>query len=144
MVVYWIGNVNIFFLLFFCIFFASAAPQRPTCSFMPTLLAPHKEWHVPAGWRDAGFEPGTAGFTVWCTTNEPLHPQMLIFVRVLPWPRVPRPARSWRGRSRASGAAQLYTQTCSMPSFANFKVLKFKVSLAKNSLMIRFWKEVFI
>ncbi len=38
-------QINFFFLLFFwylCIFFASAAPQRPTCSSMPTLLAPQQ------------------------------------------------------------------------------------------------------
>jgi len=29
---------------------------------------------ITAGWGDAGFEPGTAGFTVWCTTIKPPHP----------------------------------------------------------------------
>ena len=43
---------------------------------MPTLLAPQQGMTCPAGWRDAGFEPGTAGFTVWCTSIEPPHPQI--------------------------------------------------------------------
>ncbi len=66
-----------FFYLFFGIFvfFLPLPPLRgqPAVSCQPCWL-PNKEWHVPAGWRDAGFEPGTAGFTVWCTTIEPPHP----------------------------------------------------------------------
>ena len=58
-----------FFLLFFWYFgiFLPLLPLRgqPAVSCQPCWL-PNKEWHVPAGWRDAGFEPGTTGFTVWC------------------------------------------------------------------------------
>ena len=55
-------------------FFASAAPQRPTCSYHANPAGSLTRNDVPAGWKDAGFEPGTAGFPVWCTTNEPPHP----------------------------------------------------------------------
>jgi len=52
-----------------CLCHHSEANLQLSCQ--PCWL-PNKEWHVPAGWRDAGFEPGTADFTVWCTTIEPL------------------------------------------------------------------------
>jgi len=44
-------------LLHFCIFFVffSAAPSD----------FPSRNWHVPAGWGQAGFEPGTADFSFY-------------------------------------------------------------------------------
>jgi len=58
----------------FCLCRPSEANLQLSCQ--PCWL-PNKEGHVPAGWRDAGFEPRTAGFTVWCTTIEPPHPPSL-------------------------------------------------------------------
>ena len=61
--------------MYFCIFCATAAPSEANLQLSCQLCwLPNKEWHVPAGWRDAAFEPGNAGFTVWCTTIEPPHP----------------------------------------------------------------------
>ena len=70
-------SFRLIFLLFFGYFciFCLCRPWEANLQLpcQPCWL-PNKEWHVPAGWRDAGFEPGTAGFTVWCTTIEPPHP----------------------------------------------------------------------
>ena len=75
-----IAAIPIFFFLsyyffgifvFFCLCRPSEANLQLSCQ--PCWL-PNKEWHVPAGWRDAGFKPRTAGFTAWCTTIEPPHP----------------------------------------------------------------------
>ena len=62
------------FAYFFCLCRPSETNLQLSCQ--PCWL-PNKECHVPAGWKDAGFEPGTAGFTAWCTTIEPPHPHTL-------------------------------------------------------------------
>ena len=71
-----ICNFFLFLYLFFGIFvfFCLCAPHRQlSCQH---CWLPNKEWHVPSGWRDAGFKTGTAGFTAWCTTIEPPHPPL--------------------------------------------------------------------
>ena len=52
---------NFFFLFcwYFCIFFCLCRPSEANLQLSCQLCwLPNKEWHVPAGWRDAGFEPG--------------------------------------------------------------------------------------
>ena len=72
---YWF--FSFFFLLlflYFCIFLPLRPSEANLQFYVNPAGSPTRNDIAPAGWRDAGFEPGTAGLTVWCTTNEPPHP----------------------------------------------------------------------
>ena len=68
---------NFFTYYFFCIFvffFASAAPQRPTCSFMPTLLALQQGMTCPCRLERCWIRTWDCRFySLQCTTNKPPH-----------------------------------------------------------------------
>ena len=47
--------------------------KRPTCSYHATPASSPTRTDMSLQVGDAGFKPGTAGFTAWCTTIEPPH-----------------------------------------------------------------------
>jgi hypothetical protein len=74
----WIFSSN------FVYYFGLCRPSESNLQFAcQTCRLPNKEWHVPAGWSDAGFEPRTSGVTVWCITIEPTRQILLRHLRLL-------------------------------------------------------------